>query len=120
PREGGRCAAEAHGADRGEAGRGVMIAPAVIARSEATRQSSARAARQTKTAAIAATQAFRSTPAGAQLDCRASLAMTGNDFAPGREESFNWRASRALDCRVASLLAMTGGAGFAAHMTNSK
>src|SRR5262245_45492628 len=49
---------------------------AVIARSEATRQSSAREARQTKQAAVAAISVFFSAPAGARLDCFASLAMT--------------------------------------------
>jgi hypothetical protein len=49
---------------------------AVIARSEATKQSSAREARRLRSAASAEPQRFSCAPAGARLDCFASLAMT--------------------------------------------
>jgi hypothetical protein len=50
----------------------------------------------------------------ARQSSRAPAGALHNASLP-QAEFFHWRASRALDCRVASLLAMTGGVGASAQ-----
>jgi hypothetical protein len=59
-----------------------VTAITVIARSEATKQSSAREARKLKAQHLQRRRSLFAAPAGARLDCFASLAMTKNNKDP--------------------------------------